>query len=159
MLTRIDSITEEQVTKVVHEATDNLYGTVLLKRIRTEIGGLRDSLLPATALSKLLPHAKEPDLGTLIMEEINAEFGQHISGLDIEAVVTKQRQELDALWSDPPNRLQLAPGEEILQAVYKTAGSGYKKTEDAARITREMRPEDISQEIKEVIGQAYNLTT
>src|SRR5207237_908728 len=32
MLTRIDSITEEQVTKVVHEAADNLYGTVLLKR-------------------------------------------------------------------------------------------------------------------------------
>jgi hypothetical protein len=53
--------------------------------------------------------------------------------------------------------LRLAPGEEVLEAVFKLVESRYVKTEDAARIAREMLPQEISQEIKEVIEKAYYL--
>jgi hypothetical protein len=159
MLKKINSTTEDQVAKVISETANSLYGTVFFKRVRSEIGGLRDSLLPTSALSILLQHIKSPDLPEVVMQEIKSEFGQYISDLALETIVTKQGQELDKLWADPKNHVCLAPGEEILEAVFKIVGSRYIKTEDAARIAREMQPLDISQEIKGVIEQAFLLTS
>jgi predicted ATP-dependent endonuclease of OLD family len=97
MLKRINSTTEDQIAQVITETAEMLYSIVLIKRIRMEIGGLRDSLLPSSSLSDLLAKIKNPDLAQCVLNVIKSEFELYLSGIDIEALVTKQRQELDEL--------------------------------------------------------------
>ncbi len=61
---------------------------------------------------------------------------------------------MDSEWTDSEKRQQLAPGEEILGAVFHHFGSEYKKTRDAVRIARHMQDDDISREINGLLKKA-----
>ena len=71
----------------------------------------------------------------------------------------REKQELDEVWADPSNHLHVAPGEEILEAMFSKLGSAYHKTTDAARIAKEMLPDEIDQEIIKVIEKARALVS
>ena len=158
ILEKLAAVTEERIDQIIYTSADDLYDTVLIKRIRTELGGLRDGLLPSAVTSSLLPHARKPDLSKLVLETVQSQFTQHIAGLDIESIVSTERQELDAAWADPEKRVQLAPGEEILAAIFKELELEYKKRTDTPRIAREMQTDEIHQEIIEIINKARALT-
>jgi hypothetical protein len=54
--------------------------------------------------------------------------------------------------------LHLAPGEEILTEVFSKLGSEYHKPKDTARIAREMRPQEIDDDIKDVLKKVYEMS-
>ena len=134
------------------------YGVVLIKRIRCEIGGLREGLLSKEAVIILAPHALDPKLSALILQEIKTRFDGHIASIPIDEIIASEKEALDALWANSENRLQLAPGEEILTEVFCKLGSQYQKPKDTVRIAREMYPDEIDKEIKDFLKQVYELS-
>ncbi len=152
------TITEDHVQQLINSAANDLYSTVLIKRIRTEIGGLQDGLLPTEAIPNLTPHATNPELSALVLQEIKSRFESYVAGIDIEAIVATEKEALDTAWTIPENRLHLAPGEEILTAVFSKLGSEYRKPKDTIRIAKEMRSEEIEEEIKSILKRVYKLS-
>src|SRR5437867_7045558 len=73
-----DTATKEQIEQIIDSTARSLYNIVLIKRIRTEIGGLREGLLPSEALSSLYSNAEQGNLGELILKEIKAQWEQHL---------------------------------------------------------------------------------
>jgi hypothetical protein len=71
--------------------------------------------------------------------------------------VGSEKQTLDKEWSDPDKRLRLAPGEEILRAVFSHVGSEYKKPGDTVRIAKEMSAEEIHSEVRVLIERVVAL--
>ncbi len=157
LLERLTGITEEYIQQLIQRAADDLYSLVLIKRIRNELGGLRDGLLPSAVASTLLAHSTKPNLPQLLREAVQSQFTQHLASLDIEHIILTEQQELDAAWSDPEKRLLLAPGEEILVGVFTALGFQYNKRADTPSIAREMKADEIDQEIIKVIEKARAL--
>ncbi len=153
----IDTATERQIEQLINSSANDLYNTVLIKRIRTEIGGLRDGLLPSEALPTLITNARSEHLAGLVMKEINSRWVEHLEKLEISTIVSTEEETLERAWSDSRMRLQLAPGEEILSAVFRAYGLEYSKPTDTVRIARAMEPEEIQPEIVNLIKQAYTL--
>ena len=151
-------ITEEQIRRLIVSAANDLYGTVLIKRIKCEIGGLREGLLPKEAIPALAPHASDQELSTLILQEIKTRFEGHVASIQLDAIIASEKEALDAAWAIPEKRLQLAPGEEILTEVFSKLGSEYHKPKDTARIARAMYPDEIDEEIKDVLKLVYELS-
>ncbi len=151
-------ITDEQIQQLIVSAANDLYGIVLIKRIQCEIGGLREGLLPKEAIPALAPHASDPELSTLILQEIKIRFEGHVASIQLDAIIALEKEALDASWAIPENRLQLAPGEEILTEVFCKLGSEYHKPKDTARIARAMYPDEIDKEIKDVLKLVYELS-
>ena len=54
--------------------------------------------------------------------------------------------------------MKLAPGTEVVEAVFRYFGSEYVKRSDAVRIARAMRTDEIDSEIAEAIDHAIALT-
>ena len=157
-LEHLAGITEKHVHQLIISAANNLYGTVLIKRIQCEIGGLREGLLPKEAVPVLAPHASEPELAALVLGEIKTRFEGHVASISLDAIVASEKEALGAAWAIPENRLQLAPGEEILIEVFSKLGSEYHKPKDTTRIARAMRPDEIDDEIKDVLKKVYELS-
>ena len=151
ILERIEGVTEGEVGEVIREAAEGLYGLVLLKRIRVALGGLIGGFLPRDITNVLAPAAKERRLAELIRQHIDKRLQRSIGEFDIDKVVAEERARLDAQWEDPGSHVWLAPGEEILTAVFRRVGGEYAKPEDTERIAREMIADEISPELKEVI--------
>ncbi len=84
ILSRIEATTEEQIEQWIRDAANNLYSLVLLKRIRTEIGGLREGILPSETLPILQPDAMSPDLPKLIEQQVTTHFNQRVAGLNVQ---------------------------------------------------------------------------
>src|SRR2546426_1336882 len=155
---RIDAAHTKDVSLLIQETAESLYGLVLLKRIRAELGGLIGGLLPRDAASVLASEANSPDLPQLLQQEIEQRFKHHVSALDINGIVRAQKEALGKEWSEETRRLEVAPGEEILSTVFHHFGTQYKKPEDTVRIAKEMRADEIPNEIKQLIGKAIALT-
>lgn len=156
---QLEKMHEEQVQKFIVNAANDLCGTVLIKRIRCEIGGLREGLLPKETVPVLSPKASEPELSTLILQEIKARFEGHLATIQLDAIIASEKEALNAAWAILENRMQLAPGEEILTEVFCKLGSKYQKPKDTTRIAREMYPDEIDDEIKDILKQVYELSS
>ena len=148
---RIEKLTEAETLEVIGKTADGLYGLVLLKRIRVTLGGLIGGLLPRDIVGVLAPTAKEASLAQLVRQQVEERLQKRMKELDIENVVTEERTKLDAQWVDRDTHVRLAPGEEILTAVFRSVGGEYANPEDTERIARHMVADEISGELKEVI--------
>ena len=155
---RIDAARTKDVSLLIQETAESLYGLVLLKRIRADLGGLIGGLLPRDAAPALASEANNPGLPQLLQQEIEQRFTRHVSALDVNRIVQTQKEALDKEWSEETRRLEVAPGEEILNAVFHYFGTKYKKPEDTVRIAKEMRADEIPNEIKQLIKKAIALT-
>ena len=157
-LEQLATVTEDHIRQLINTAANNLYEVVLIKRIRTEIGGLREGLLPKESIPNLTPHTKKPELSALVLQEIKSRFESYVAGIKLDAIIETEKEALDKAWAIPENRLQVAPGEEILTVVFSKLGSVYCKPKDTARIAREMRPHEIGDEIKGLLEKVNALS-
>jgi hypothetical protein len=82
---------------------------------------------------------------------------EHVSGLEIEKVVREEQEALDKEWSVSAQRVWIAPGEELLGAVFESFGTTSAKPKDAKRIAQAMRREEIDEEIAAIIKEAVSL--
>jgi len=153
----IEAVTETDIGEVIRATAEGLYGLVLLKRIRIALGGLIGGFLPRDMTSVLVPAAKETNLPDLIRQYIEERLQKRVRELDIDKVVIEERTKLDAQWKDAQSHVRLAPGEEILAAVFRRVGGEYAKPEDTERIAREMRANEISDEVKELIKRIIKI--
>lgn len=158
VLKRVQAGSSADVERLIHEAAGGLYGLVFLKRIRAEIGGLRDGLVPGEMVGQFATRAHESEFPALIREAIETRIDSVISGLDLDALVQAEREALDVEWSDPDRRLALAPGEEILGLVFKHFGGEFNKRTDGPRIAAEMSANEITPEITALIERLAELS-
>lgn len=158
IIEQIDAASDEQVAQVIKDTANNLFNTVLIKRIRAEIGGLAGGLLSRDMVAELIPHAGEGDLPVLLQARIEGRVGKQIEDLDLSHIVEVQRRKLTAEWADADHRLLLAPGEEIVTAVFHNYGADYKKPADTNRIAQEMTEGEIADEIKQLLVRVVALT-
>ena len=77
--------------------------------------------------------------------------------MHIDGLVQSEREALSQEWFDPRKRLELAPGEEVLVAVFNHFGSEYKKPGDPVRIAKEMSADEIPSEIQRLIDKVVSL--
>ena len=91
------------------------------------------------------------------MKEITNQVSQRLA--NIGDIVQSQRKTLATAWADRSQRLVIAPGEEVIAALFKHFGSQYNKTTDAVRIAEEMRKDEIAPELQEVITKVLTLVT
>jgi hypothetical protein len=68
------------------------------------------------------------------------------------------KRKLDREWKIEGSRLYLAPGEEILNAVFNVFGTDYKKTTDARRIAKFMDVSDFHDELGNLMAKIEKLT-
>ncbi len=151
ILQRVEATSEEEIHELVRTTASDLYGAVLIKRIRAAIRGLGDNLMPEELVEKLEPRARDQDLAAMLLAELEARLHEHIDQLDLATLVRDERERLDAEWSDAARHLSLAPGEELLQSVYRRYGGAYNKAKDGVRIAAQMTPGEIDEEIKLLI--------
>ncbi len=128
-----------------------------MKRIRNELSGLKGGMLTREEASALASHAQSPDLAKRLMEAMTSRVEQHFDSLHVDEIVLAERAALSEEWSDPERRLQIAPGEEVVQAVYRHFGGEYVKPSDTVGIAREMQADELSPEIIEIIRTAIAL--
>lgn len=158
ILARIERLSEGDVPRLFREQAERLYGTVLLKRIRAELKGLPGGMLTREMVAELIPDVGSPVLAKLLAAKIEQRLQVHFTSLDIGRIVQDQKTKLDAEWAVPENRLRLAPGEELLGAVYEHIGSSYRKSKDVGQIAQEMQEREIDSEIREVIKKVVALS-
>jgi hypothetical protein len=155
---RLSTVGEEEIAEKIRAAADGLRATVLVRRIRWDLPGLEQGVLPDADRDALVAAADSPDLATRIGEVVDRTLAGLKGKIDLPALVERHRRELTEAWVDADKRLALAPGEEVLDAVYQEYGSAFRKSKDIGRIARAMQKEVIPDEVRRVIGKALGLT-
>ena len=157
ILSKLDNTSVEEVERWIETTAESLYDVVLIKRICTGLKGPKGGLLPRDMVNSLASMARRRDLPRRLRGRMRARLDEHLADVDVDQLVLSERQTLDSEWSDLEIRQQLAPGEEILRAVFHHFGSEYKKTKDAVRIARHMQPDDIAREINQLLKKVASL--
>ncbi len=154
VLERVKAASEDYVEQQIRNAADSLYGFVLLKRVSRALGGLPGGYLPRELISKLQPMAEGSNLAAGLDRLIAERIEDQRRAFKISKLVERERRYLDREWSKPNRRLAIAPGDELLEAVFRSVGGRYNKPKDTGLIARAMRPEEIDSEIVSVVRQA-----
>jgi hypothetical protein len=123
----------EEVESLVKVTAESLKGVVLIKRIRAELGGLKEGLLPKEALSALLPKVNDADFVSHLRDIIESRISHHLDELKLDELVRIEIGTLNDEWAETERHLHLAPGEEIISAVFHHFGAEYKKPKDTVR--------------------------
>jgi ABC-type cobalamin/Fe3+-siderophores transport system ATPase subunit len=155
---KIDASSKDDVSKIIQTKADSLYELVLMKRIRAELAGLRGGLLPRDAIAGLSHKINFKHFPKIIRRQIDSRISEHLDGLKINEIVDRVKFDLDSEWADISRRTWIAPGEEIIAAVFHHFGSEYKKPKDTLRIAREMKREEIPDEIVDILKRVIALT-
>ena len=145
------------IAKGIDEIADSLFGTVLLKRLRSSLPSLIGGPLPSERVEELLSHASAQELPLIVRREIEVHFADYLSKLDLDASVREGQSKLQEEWRDKSKRLAIAPGEEILDRLFDRYGLKYNKGSDGVRIARSMGPDEIPEEIKQIVSAAASL--
>ncbi len=155
---RIEASTDADVEQAIEEAVLELQGVVLAKRIRSEIGTLKEGLIPRSAVAGLSREWADADELTKRVEaEMEAELATHISTLDLPTLVRSVLLEIGTAWKDPIIRRNLAPGEEVLDSVFRRFGGEFHKRTDSPRIARAMEAGDLAPELGRLLDAARSL--
>jgi putative ATP-dependent endonuclease of the OLD family len=148
VIQRINASSPEEVQRLIDEVVDQQYGRVLLKRVRAEIGGLRDGWLHQDVLNEFTALVQKPELGKRLREAIFKRMNSTLADIDIEGVVDKERRELEAAWANADKRLVMAPGAEVLGAVFQQFGGTYDKRKDGPRIAEQLSADEVADELR-----------
>lgn len=157
VLDRVQAADQSDIKQLVQQAAASLYGQTLLKRIKVEVGGLKDGLLPSEQLGELTSQVASPSFLTQVGKVITDRVDSVVSKIDLDALIQRERETLDAAWSDPDQQLCLAPGAEILEHVFRHFGARFDKRNDSPRIAAEMSKEEIDPEIDGLIERVTEL--
>ncbi len=154
----VEETTEEEIRALIEEAVEGLRGRVLLNRVRAEIPGLKDGLMPHEIVVSLAAKADSADLHDTLRQVLKGRVDTHLSRVDLEALVREQREALQKEWSEPEKRKELAPGADVLETVFGHFGSRFSKSKDAPRVAECMTLEEISGEITNLLHKVAQLT-
>lgn len=155
---KLSGSSDDEIRQVIEEAVDSLFGLVLLKRIRVQLGGLVGGLVPRELAVALAGEAANPKLGEVLLKGISSRFQKEVETRQVERIVEEQREVLTRAWGDKMARSKLAPGEEVIGAVFSRYGGEYRKPDDAIRIAQKMQAEEVSPEIRNIVDRAVRLT-
>jgi predicted ATP-dependent endonuclease of OLD family len=158
-LQRIQAATDMDIKKLLQGSADSLYDLVLIKRVRSELAGLRGGFILREDIEELVEQANDSSLPDLLHKKIQERVNVLITLDKLKIVINTQKQRLDEEWADTEKRLWLAPGEELLAKVFIHFNGKYDKTQDAKRIARHMNADEIFDEIKSLISNIIRLTT
>jgi hypothetical protein len=148
--------TTELVEQEIDAAAAKLYGLVLLKRIRARLAGLQGGVLDHSSIEGLTPFASDPDLSERLAATISARASSLLP-VDLASIVAREQARLDAPWKRAAARRHLAPGTEVLMAVYRKHGLEFHKPSDSIRIAREIPTPQIPKELSRILKKAAQL--
>jgi predicted ATPase len=154
---KLKTATCEAIEDLVKQSILDHFGTVLLRRIRASVPGLRGGLIEKTEAEALVPLARDQGLAAALRAYLANRLKVYKEGIDLEAIVLNEKTELETEWKDPKRQLALVPGEEVLDKVFQHFGFTYAKTKDAAKIARMMKVEEIDEEIKCIVQKVVGL--
>lgn len=157
LLTRAEAASDEEIASVIAEAIDALYGELLLKRVRAELGGLPGGLLPRTAVEELASLATKSSLGSAVKRHVRKRLDPLVSTARIAEVISQARATLDKDWNKPGKRAAIAPGADVLAGVFAKYGATYDKSKDGERIAAAMNASDVGQDLATIIRRASAL--
>lgn len=146
------------IEQIIRDATNGLFQAVLIKRVRTELGGLQGGFLTKEATEALINEPDHGELARKISQAVEAQVKPYTAKQRIAQIVRAQKRTLEVDWANADERQTTAPGEEILEAVYQRFGLRYKKGKDTMRIIQAMREDEINVEIVQLIDRAIALT-
>lgn len=152
----IEACTEEVLDRKIRAAAEALKPVVLLKRLRERmprLNGMYDDLW----ITELAPEVDTRGLPAKLKRALSLRFASRVQAMDWKRCVREERARLAVEWADLGKRLCVTPGEEILTLVFRECGSKYRKTDDAVRIARAMREDEIPAEIREIVERAIRL--
>ena len=150
-------VDEKVVSKILRDTADTLKHRVLLKRIRSAMEVPGGGFYPRELFLELECWARRQELAGRIGKEILKRLDDHLKKLKLSDMVKKLRTKLENQWRVKENRLALAPGEELIDAVFRRFGTTYEKTTDARRIAKHMRREDLCDEVEELLSKIRKL--
>jgi len=151
ILSRVTAMTEKDVLDVVANSADGLYSVVLAKRMRFALKPIARGIAPSELIDALIPLASQSDFPEGVMELMNRRVATQVRDFDIKGVASKVKADLDDEWSEPSKRPLLAPGEELIGAVFASVGGKYAKAQDAVTIARHFIRSEVAPELVEII--------
>lgn len=154
--TKLDTASDADLQSVIDAAAENQREHVLVKRMRAAIGGVRDKDV-RRHIEQFVAIAHDECLATRIRTSAEGEFEKLFNASRLEEIVKQERKKLNQDWT-PETRLSLAPGEEVLNAVFREFGVTYSKTE-APAIAATMEAGEIPQEVRNLIDRISRLPT
>ena len=148
---KLDATTDEEIEDIINKAAAGLKRRVLVKRVWAELleRARRRNVhgpLSSDAGDELASRDDDSDLADAIAGSMESRIKQHLDKLDIKSVVQTQQEALAKEWADKHQQRHLAPGEELVDAVFQHFGARYNKSRDAVRIAKAMHHDEIDPE-------------
>ncbi len=154
----VDNAKVEELRNFINVEANNLYGVVLLKRIRSQFLQVKNAgLFPRKLFEGLTKKADDKKLNKLLESNLKKNAAAQLRAVQITKVVSAERRKLNKEWKKTKNLLSIAPGSELVEAVYKKYGVEYSKPADTKNIAGKLRVEQIPAEIKELINRIKEL--
>lgn len=144
----------DEIERCVINHASGFKNLVLLKRIRTEMGGI--TFLSDEGLNQLMKDTEGLELTGIvdkICQVVDADVKDKCGKARTMSIAEKQFLELNEVWAEKNEEKikKIAPGEEILKATFKTYGLKYDKSKDGMRIAQQMKINQIPSEIRTAI--------
>lgn len=155
---RIDDCKEKQIEKIIRSSADELKNRVLVKRIRSMLEPPPGGFFPRHLFEQFEAKAGRKELAHSLEKALKQRFETNLKNLKLGEIAHEVRKKFDRDWKNDVKRLQLAPGEELLCAVFRNFGTEYEKTTDARRIAKHMVQSDFSPEVIKLLEEIRSLT-
>lgn len=163
ILENLNNQGDEALQQIIVAKANSLYVHVLMRRIRSELGGVEGGMFNRDDIDELVSrYDKTTHRGTFATDlagHLRSRLGARIKGKNIESVITKQNEKLTEEWKDHTARLFLAPGEELIQAVFSAVGGRYKKDADTILFASLIQRTEIDPELRRIIETIHSLTS
>jgi hypothetical protein len=156
-LAKVSALSEEDLERAIHQYAEDLYGEVVVKRIRAELGGLAGGFVDRATILALGPLARRASLAAAVRRTIKAKVDPMIARETVEKAVTKIQRVVSREWARKQAPLKLAPGADILARLFSQVGGTYDKRQDGERIARHMRRNEIADELQNILKKAASL--
>lgn len=155
---KLQTGTPRDLSDSIMSESKNLFNEVLVKRIRAELGGLKSGFIPRDDQSKLFSEVDSENFVDSVWQLISTHITRYVSKEKVADVIQIQRKVLEEEWKDSERILQVVPGADVLERVFKLYGATFHKGTDGERIAQNMRQDDISDEIKQLLHHVHQLT-
>jgi putative ATP-dependent endonuclease of OLD family len=151
LLAAVEAATSEDISAIIAAASEALYESVLLKRVRAELGGLPEGLLDRESVMILAPDARGSNLTRAIRRRLRQRLDPLTTVAAVDRVVRRTRSALEKEWRRPELRERLAPGADVLGRVFAHFGAVYDKSKDGERIASAMNRDELAPDMAETI--------
>jgi hypothetical protein len=151
------ALTRETFNEVLASAAEGLYPQVLIGRLRRSLGTLIGGWIDRDGVNVLAAEVGRSDFANYLAEWIEERVARAVNALEIEVTFAKVKQALDKDWTDERRRLEMAPGSELLDAIFRTVGGTYSKPGDTALLARNVPIDALDDELVELCYRVADL--